>query len=82
VTTIVSVLAILGWMDTARLVRGLLFETPIDPTRRRWQNFRESAELLLALMACPYFGRHLEREDDDAFNFTGFGVHRLVDEIE
>jgi phytoene dehydrogenase-like protein len=32
--------------EAARLVRGLLFETPIDPTRRRWKNFRESAALL------------------------------------
>ncbi|HYM42251.1 MAG TPA: NAD(P)/FAD-dependent oxidoreductase [Steroidobacteraceae bacterium] len=32
--------------EAARLVRGLLFETPIDPTRRRWRNFREAAALL------------------------------------
>src|SRR5579863_6001882 len=32
--------------EAARLVRGLLFETPIDPTRRRWRNFRDSASLL------------------------------------
>jgi phytoene dehydrogenase-like protein len=32
--------------EAARLVRGLLFETPVDPTRRRWRNFRESAALL------------------------------------
>jgi phytoene dehydrogenase-like protein len=32
--------------EAARLVRGLLFETPVDPTRRRWKNFRESAALL------------------------------------
>jgi phytoene dehydrogenase-like protein len=32
--------------EAARLVRSLLFETPIDPTRRRWRNFRETARLL------------------------------------
>ncbi|HLJ38633.1 MAG TPA: NAD(P)/FAD-dependent oxidoreductase [Steroidobacteraceae bacterium] len=32
--------------EAARLVRGLLFETPIDPTRRRWRNFRDAAALL------------------------------------
>ena len=32
--------------EAARLVRGLLFETPVDPTRRRWRNFRDSASLL------------------------------------
>jgi phytoene dehydrogenase-like protein len=32
--------------EAARVVRGLLFETPVDPTRRRWRNFRESAALL------------------------------------
>ena len=32
--------------EAARLVRSLLFETPIDPTRRRWRNFREAASLL------------------------------------
>jgi phytoene dehydrogenase-like protein len=32
--------------EAARLVRGLLFETPVDPTRRRWRNFREAAALL------------------------------------
>jgi phytoene dehydrogenase-like protein len=32
--------------EAARLVRGLLFETPVDPTRRRWRNFRDSAALL------------------------------------
>jgi len=32
--------------EAARLVRSLLFETPIDPTRRRWRNFRETATLL------------------------------------
>jgi phytoene dehydrogenase-like protein len=32
--------------EAARLVRSLLFETPVDPTRRRWRNFRDSAALL------------------------------------
>ena len=32
--------------EAARLIRGLLFETPIDPTRRRWKNFRDAASLL------------------------------------
>jgi phytoene dehydrogenase-like protein len=32
--------------EAAQLVRSLLFETPIDPTRRRWRNFREAAALL------------------------------------
>lgn len=32
--------------EAARLVRGLLFETPVDPARRRWRNFRDSAALL------------------------------------
>jgi phytoene dehydrogenase-like protein len=32
--------------EAAGLVRGLLFETPVDPTRRRWRNFRDSAGLL------------------------------------
>ncbi|HXW74650.1 MAG TPA: NAD(P)/FAD-dependent oxidoreductase [Steroidobacteraceae bacterium] len=32
--------------EAARLVRSLLFETPIDPTRRRWRNFRDTATLL------------------------------------
>ncbi len=32
--------------EAAQLVRGLLFETPVDPTRRRWRNFRDSASLL------------------------------------
>ena len=32
--------------EAARLVRGLLFETPVDPTRRRWKNFRDTAGLL------------------------------------
>ena len=32
--------------EAARLVRGLLFETPVDPTRRSWKNFRASAALL------------------------------------
>lgn len=32
--------------EAAGLVRGLLFETPVDPTRRRWRNFRDSAALL------------------------------------
>ena len=32
--------------EAAALVRGLLFETPVDPTRRRWKNFRDAAALL------------------------------------
>jgi phytoene dehydrogenase-like protein len=32
--------------EAAGLVRGLLFETPVDPTRRRWRSFRDSAGLL------------------------------------
>jgi phytoene dehydrogenase-like protein len=32
--------------ESARLVRKLLFETPVDPLRRSWKNFRESATLL------------------------------------
>jgi phytoene dehydrogenase-like protein len=32
--------------EAAQLVRSLLFETPIDPTRRRWRNFRDAAALL------------------------------------
>jgi phytoene dehydrogenase-like protein len=32
--------------ESANLVRKLLFETPVDPTQRKWKNFRESAALL------------------------------------
>jgi phytoene dehydrogenase-like protein len=32
--------------EAARLMRGLLLETPIDPARRRWRNFRDAASLL------------------------------------
>jgi phytoene dehydrogenase-like protein len=32
--------------ESANLVRSLLFETPVDPVRRSWRNFRESARLL------------------------------------
>ena len=32
--------------ETAKLVRKLLFETPVDPLKRSWKNFRESAALL------------------------------------
>jgi len=32
--------------ESANLVRKLLFETPVDPMRRSWKNFRESASLL------------------------------------
>jgi len=32
--------------EAAGLVRSLLFETPVDPTRRHWRNFREAAALL------------------------------------
>jgi phytoene dehydrogenase-like protein len=32
--------------ESAGLVRQLLFETPIDPTRRSWQSFKRSASLL------------------------------------
>jgi len=32
--------------EAARLFRGLLLETPIDPTRRRWKSFRDTAALL------------------------------------
>ena len=32
--------------EAAGLMRRLLFETPVDPTRRRWRNFRDSAALL------------------------------------
>ncbi|MBV8496612.1 MAG: NAD(P)/FAD-dependent oxidoreductase, partial [Gammaproteobacteria bacterium] len=32
--------------DSARLVRQLLFETPVDPVRRSWRAFRESAAFL------------------------------------
>jgi len=32
--------------ESASLIRKLLFETPVDPVRRRWRDFRESAKLL------------------------------------
>ncbi|HYB65438.1 MAG TPA: NAD(P)/FAD-dependent oxidoreductase [Steroidobacteraceae bacterium] len=32
--------------EAAGLMRRLLLETPVDPTRRRWKNFRDSAALL------------------------------------
>jgi phytoene dehydrogenase-like protein len=32
--------------QAASLVRRLLFETPVDPTRRNWQSFRATASLL------------------------------------
>ncbi len=32
--------------ESANLVRKLLFETPIDPTRRDWNSFKKSAALL------------------------------------
>ena len=32
--------------ESATLVRKLLFETPVDPVRRSWRNFRETASLL------------------------------------
>ena len=32
--------------QSANLVRRLLFETPVDPTRRSWKNFRATASLL------------------------------------
>jgi phytoene dehydrogenase-like protein len=32
--------------ESARLVRGLLLETPIDPTRRDWKGFKASAGFL------------------------------------
>ena len=32
--------------ESATLVRKLLFETPVDPMRRSWKNFRDSAALL------------------------------------
>jgi phytoene dehydrogenase-like protein len=32
--------------ESADLVRRLLFETPVDPVRRRWKDFRETARLL------------------------------------
>ena len=32
--------------ESANLVRRLLFETPVDPVRRSWRSFRESASLL------------------------------------
>ncbi len=32
--------------EAAQLMRSLLFETPVDPTRRRWRNFRDTAALL------------------------------------
>lgn len=32
--------------ESARLVRGLLFQTPVDPVRRSWRSFKSSASLL------------------------------------
>lgn len=32
--------------ESAKLVRRLLFETPVDPMRRSWRDFRETASLL------------------------------------
>jgi phytoene dehydrogenase-like protein len=32
--------------EAAQLMRSLLLETPVDPTRRRWRNFRDTAALL------------------------------------
>ena len=32
--------------ESANLVRKLLFETPVDPTRRDWKSFRDTASLL------------------------------------
>jgi phytoene dehydrogenase-like protein len=32
--------------ESANLVRRLLFETPVDPSRRSWKSFRETASLL------------------------------------
>jgi phytoene dehydrogenase-like protein len=32
--------------ESANLVRKLLFETPVDPVRRNWKSFRDSAALL------------------------------------
>ncbi len=32
--------------ESANLVRKLLFETPVDPTRRDWKSFRDAASLL------------------------------------
>jgi phytoene dehydrogenase-like protein len=32
--------------ESAAVVRGLLFETPVDPVRRGWSSFRKSASLL------------------------------------
>src|SRR5579871_3155486 len=32
--------------ESARLIRSLLFETPVDPVRRSWRQFRETAKLL------------------------------------
>jgi phytoene dehydrogenase-like protein len=32
--------------ESANLVRKLLFETPVDPVRRSWRSFRETAALL------------------------------------
>jgi phytoene dehydrogenase-like protein len=32
--------------QSASIVRRLLFETPVDPTKRDWKSFRESASLL------------------------------------
>ena len=33
-------------VESANLVRRLLFETPVDPTRRSWKSFRATASLL------------------------------------
>ena len=32
--------------QSARIVRKLLFETPVDPTKRDWKSFKEGAQLL------------------------------------
>ena len=32
--------------ESAAVVRGLLFETPVDPVRRNWSSFKKSAALL------------------------------------
>ncbi|MDP9065406.1 MAG: NAD(P)/FAD-dependent oxidoreductase, partial [Pseudomonadota bacterium] len=32
--------------ESAKLMRALLFETPIDPARRSWKNFKSAASLL------------------------------------
>jgi phytoene dehydrogenase-like protein len=32
--------------ESARIVRKLLFETPVDPTRRSWKSFKATASLL------------------------------------